>query len=178
MKKILLGLSILILSACTLGKSITPKERVKDFLDKYKNQDSEVMNDLEETVSSEYSGEFKERYKTLMINQYKDLDYKITDEIIDGNNAIVSVDITVYDYSNALTNASDYLKDHEKEFYKDDNKTIDNDKFLDYKLGLLEKVTDKKTYSIDFSLTKDENDWKLDSLSDADIKKIHGIYNE
>ena len=199
MKKIILVvvlvLSMFILSACTLGNSDSPKDKVKEFLDKYKNQDSEVLSDLDETVSSEYTGEYKERYKTLMVNQYKNMDYKITDEVIDGNTAIVTADITVYDYSSALENADNYLTEHESEFYKNssdettrenekndndktDTKEIDNNKFLDYKLGLLENVSDKKTYSIDFSLTKENDTWKLDSLTDTDIEKIHGIYSE
>lgn len=204
MKKIILALSVCLLSACTLGVANTPKEKVKEFLDKYKNQDSEVMQDLDDTISSEYEGDYKERYKTLMQNQYKDMDYKITDEVVDGNSAVVTADITVYDYSSAINNANDYLAEHEDEFYKNsadettrdtededtnnnanvnsntntNNKVLDNDKFLDYKLGLLEEVKDKKTYTIEFSLTKENDKWKMDSLSDTDIEKLHGIYEE
>ena len=203
MKKIFLGLFVFLLTACTLGTANTPKEKVKEFLDKYKNQDSEVISNLDETISSEYKGKYKERYKTIMMNQYKNMDYTITDEVIDGDTAIVTADITVYDYSNAISSANTYLKNHESEFYtnssdettrEDDDaetnnmsdttssnkKTIDNDKFLDYKLGLLENVSDKKTYTIEFSLTKNqENDtWILESLSNSDIEKLHGIYQE
>lgn len=202
MKKIFLGLFVCLLSACTLGVANTPKEIVKEFLDKYKNQDSEVLDNLDETISSEYTGEYKERYKTLMINQYKDMDYKITDEVVDGNTALVTADITVYDYSSAIDNANNYLSEHEDEFYKDSSdettreeagndtnsesgvvsetkdKVVDTAKFLQYKLGLLEDVKDKKTYTIEFSLTKEDDKWKLDSLSDTDIEKLHGIYSE
>ena len=202
MKKIVLAvvitLSVFVLSACTLGSASSPKDKVKEFLDKYKNQDSEVLNDLDETISSEYTGEYKERYKTLMVNQYKNMEYRIIDEVIDGNTALVNTEITVYDYSNALDNADKYLTEHESEFYKNssdettrdnenttennnvktDTKEIDNDKFLDYKLDLLESVSDKKTYTIEFSLTKENDTWKLDSLTDSDIEKIHGIYSE
>jgi hypothetical protein len=45
-------------------------------------------------------------------------------------------------------------------------------------IGLLEKVSDKKTYTIEFSLTKENDEWKMDSLSDTDIEKLHGIYSE
>lgn len=199
MKKIFLALSVCLLSACSIGVANTPKEIVKEFLDKYKNQDSEVLENLDETISSEYTGDYKERYKTLMINQYKNMDYKITDEVVDGNTAVVTADITVYDYSNAINNADTYLSEHEDEFYKNSsdetsrendenvtnnendptgNKILDTEKFLEYKLGLLEDVTDKKTYTIEFSLTKEDGKWKLDSLSDTDIEKLHGIYSE
>ena len=97
MKKILLCLFVFALSACTLNVKNTPKDVVKEFLDKYKNQDNEVINDLDNTISNEYVGEYKDRYKKIMVNQYKNMEYKIVDEVIDGNTAVVVADITVYD---------------------------------------------------------------------------------
>ena len=60
------------------------------------------------------------------------------------------------------------------------NNTLDNDKFLEYKLGLLENVKDRKTYTIEFSLNKNNENkkWVLDSLTNQDIEKIHGLYQE
>lgn len=179
MKKILLGIFITFLSACSLMGTNTPKERVKELLDKYKNQDTSIITQLEETISGEYKGEYKDRYKELMLNQYKNMEYKITDEIIDGNTAVVTADVTVYNYGSMIDNANEYLKEHEQEFYKDEEKKeIDNDKFLDYKLDQLEQVEDRKTYTIEFTLTKDNNEWKLDDLSNENISKLHGIYYE
>ena len=57
-------------------------------------------------------------------------------------------------------------------------KKVDNDKFLDYKLDLLEEVEDRKTYTVEFTLTKEEKDWVLDDLSNENISKIHGLYTE
>lgn len=180
MKKILIGFFIFLLSACSLMGSNSPKEKVKELLDKYKNQDNMVISDLDEVISTEYSGNNKERYKTLLLNQYKNMEYKITDEIIDGNTAVVTVDVVVYDYASSIDSANDYLKKHEEEFYIEDSeeKTIDNDKFNDYKLDLLEETTDRKTYTIEFTLTKEDKEWVLDTLSDDNISKIHGLYNE
>lgn len=182
MKKIIAGILLLItlivMSGCSLKSGMTPKDKVKEFLDSYKNQDSDVIDNLDEIISNEYSDEYKERYRTLMINQYKNLDYKITDEIIDGNNALVTAEITVFDYGTTITEADNYLTEHEKEFYKEDSNELDNDKFLDYKLDQLEKVSDKKSYTIEFSLNYEDKEWKLESLSDSDIEKIHGIYVE
>lgn len=179
MKKILIGFFIFLLSACSLMGMNTPKEKVKELLDKYKNQDSTIITQLDDTISSEYKGDYKDRYKKLMINQYKNMEYKITDEIIDGNTAVVTADVTVYNYGSMIDNANEYLREHEEEFYKDEEKKeIDDDKFLDYKLDLLEEVDDKKTYTIEFTLTKEDNEWKLDDLSNDNISKIHGIYYE
>ena len=40
MKKLLLVICVFALSACTLSMKNKPKDVVKEFLDKYKNQDS------------------------------------------------------------------------------------------------------------------------------------------
>ena len=171
---------ILFVSACSLMDYNSPKERVKELLDKYKNQDSAILNELDNVISNEYSGEYKDRYKKLMLNQYKNMEYKITDEIIDGSTAVVTTDITVYNYGSMIETANEYLKQHEEEFYSDneEEKVVDNDKFLDYKLNLLEEVEDRKTYTVEFTLTKENKEWKLDNLSDTNISKIHGIYIE
>lgn len=182
MKKFIIIAFVLLLSACSLGLANTPKEKVKELLDKYKNQDTEIMDLLDSTISNEYEGEYKDRYKKLIINQYKDMDYKITDEVIEEDSAIVTADITVYDYASAIDLANYYLSEHRDEFItkSDENNTdnIDNNKFLDYKFNEMEKVSDKKTYTINFSLIKEDNKWLVESLSDTDIKKLHGLYSE
>ena len=185
MKKYIVILFLLLITGCSLGVASTPREKVKEFLDKYKNQDSEVLNNLDEIVSSEYSGDFAERYKNIMKNQYKNMTYKITDEIIEGDDASVIAEITVFDYSSIIKNANTYLTEHKKEFLKDNinensitSDSIDNDKFLEYKFGLLENASDTKTYSIEFILHKNDNTWEMDSLSESDIEQIHGLYDE
>lgn len=178
MKKILIVFSILLLCACSINMGNSPKEKVKDFLDKYKNQDEKVLSDLDKSISSNYTGNYKERYKNLMIKQYKDMDYNITDEIIEENSAIVTVDIIVYDYSKTLEYVNNYVKEHKENFIKENEQKIDNDKFMDYKLTELEKVSDKKTYSINFSLIKENDEWLIEDLDKSDIEKIHGIYIE
>ena len=117
MKKYVIALFVLLLTACSLGMNNTPKAKVKELLDRYKNQDSSIISNLDDSISSEYSGIFKDRYKTLIINQYKNLEYKIKDEVIDGNTAIVTADVTVYNYGSAIDAANNYLVEHEKEFY-------------------------------------------------------------
>ena len=195
MKKIILPFLVIFLSACTLGLSTSPKQVVSSFLDKYKNQDETILSQLEDTINNEYSNDdYRARYKTLMTNQYKNMEYTIEDEIIEGNNAIVQAKITVYDYSSAIRNSNDYLNSNPNEFMMDtptidmedandettkDNTTTgtyDEDKFTNYKLTQMENVTDKVTYDIEFTLTKVNGVWQMDSLSSADIEKIHGIY--
>ena len=198
MKKYIIVACVLLLSACSLGVASTPKEKVKELLDKYKNQDSEIISSLDETIGSEYTGEYKDRYKKLILNQYKNMDYKITDEVIDEDTAVVTVDVTVYDYASAIDSSNYYFSEHKDEFMNksndettkeegtneaanegtNKNTTVDNNKFLDYKFNELEKVSDKKTYTINFSLFKEDNKWVLETLSDSDMQKLHGLYSE
>ena len=205
MKKFLILLTILFLSACSLTMNATPKQTVSAFLDKYKNQDQSILAQLDETINSEYTNEdYRKRYRTLMTNQYKHLEYEITDEVIEDDNAVVQAQITVYDYASAISNSNNYLNSNPSEFMTEDKATIneedandettkdpnsdtldsnnnimnnyDNDKFTDYKLSQMENVTDTITYTMEFTLTKVDGKWKMDSLSNADIEKLHGIF--
>lgn len=189
MKHYLLILLVILLSACSLGMANTPSEKVKELLNKYKNQDSEIMKNLDEIVTSSYSGDYADRYKKLMVNQYKNMEYEITDEIIEGDSAIVTARITVFDYASALDRVNSYLSENQDEFMlnnQDENtesqndqiSSFDNDKFLDYKLNAFEQVNDKRDYNIQFTLSKTDDKWSIDSLSESDIEKIHGLSHE
>jgi hypothetical protein len=206
MKKFIVALMVIFLSACTLGAATTPKEIVSEFLDKYKNQNEDIISQLDETIDNQINDEDqKSRYKTLMTNQYKNMEYEIKDEIIEDDNAVVEVEVTVYDYASALKNANTYLNEHLDEFKADvkdavedakdavedavdnDNEVstdtdtssdsdYDEDKFMDYKISEMEKVKDTTKYTIEFTLTKVNDEWQLDALSNSDIEKLHGIY--
>ena len=72
-------------------------------------------------------------YKELMKKQYKDLTYTIKEELIDGNNATVTVEIEVYDYNKAINDAETYYKNNPNEFKNSDG-GIDEEKYMDYKI--------------------------------------------
>ena len=125
MKKIIVALMVIFLSACTLGKAVTPRQKVSEFLDKYKNQNTDVVSQLDETIKTDITDQKqRDRYKTLMLNQYKNMEYERKDEIIEDDNAVVEVEITVYDYASALKNSNTYLNEHLDEFKKDSKQTI------------------------------------------------------
>lgn len=210
MKKFIVALMVILLSACTLGTAVTPRQKVSEFLDKYKNENTDIISQLEETINSDITDEdHRSRYKTLMVNQYKNMEYEIKDEIIEDDNAVVEVEITVYDYASAIKNSNTYLNEHLDEFKREAKETVnelgekveeaadkvkeeineatnntdnttnsdyDETKFMDYKLSLMEKVTDTVKYTIEFTLTKTNGEWQLDALSNSDIEKLHGIY--
>lgn len=213
MKKFLVAFMVIILSACSLTSATTPKQTVAEFLDKYKNEHTNVIEQLKDTIESQFTNdEYKKRYTTLMTNQYKNMEYKITDEVVEDNNAVVDVEVTVLNYGSAIKDAENYLNEHRDEFKKsksnntnenasndttsDDNSLlynersadettrdndsdndIDDDKFMEYRLSQMENVTDTVKYTIEFNLTKNKDGkWEIDSLSDTDLEKLHGIY--
>lgn len=202
MKKFIIATMVILLSACTLGKAVTPRQKVSEFLDKYKNENTDIITQLEETIKNDITNtDYRDRYKTLMKNQYKNMEYEIKEEIIEEDNAVVEVEITVYDYASAIRNSNEYLNLNPDQFRKEDKSTIETDdnmnekitaddknnntntimdydeeKFMDYKLSQMENVTDTVKYTIEFTLTKVNNEWQLDELSNSDIEKLHGIY--
>lgn len=177
MKKGFKILIILVLMFSLIGCSKTAKMTVESYLDRYNSLDAEVLNDMNEVVDMEsFSDEDKETYSSLFKKQYSDMQYNILDEEYDGDEAIIKVKITVYDYYKVQKEASIYLANNADEF-NDENGVYDVSKFIKYKLEKMKMTTDKVDYTIDFYLIKHDNNWEVSSLSNSDLEKIHGIYN-
>lgn len=206
MKKLfsVLLLSLFLVTGC--GNSMTPIGAVEDFLGKYQSMDSDVLAQLDKVVNDDttMSDEQKKEYKSLMEKQYQYLSYKVTDEEIVGDTATVDVEIEVFDYASSIRKSDEYYeknKDMFEEAYEDDNKSkedmIDNNashegnvntddgnivtqtkKYIDYKIEQMKTVTDKIKYTITFNLSKEDNEWVVDDISDIDRQKIHGLFDE
>lgn len=177
MKKILVFiLGIFLLTGCN-NLMNTPTKRVENLLSKYQQQDSEVLTQLDDTLREEtlLNNEQKERYRNLMTKQYKNLAYTVKDETIDGKTAVVEVEIEVYDYNKAITDVEDYLLANANEF-QDDSGQVNNTKYNDYKISQMESVKDKVTYTINFTLSKVDDKWIVDDLTETERMKIHGLY--
>ncbi|MBR7041976.1 MAG: hypothetical protein IKI04_00585, partial [Bacilli bacterium] len=105
------------------------------------------------------------RYRKLLVDQYKNLSYEIKDERIDGKNAYVTVEIKVNDYKGAINNLTF------------DSNLYTKESFDEEKLNRLEATKDKVTYTLELNLIKDEdNKWKLNALTNEQLKKIQGMY--
>lgn len=177
MKKILWVLLIIVcLTGCN-NLMNTPTKKVEYLLSKYQNNDSEVLKQLDETLLTDaiLTKEEKEKYKSIMQKQYKDLMYNIKNEAIDGKTAVVEVEIDVYDYAKAVTNSENELLNNSEKF-KDSTGEVDTIKYNDYKLSNLEKVTDRVKYTINFTLSKVDEEWVVDDLTETERMKIHGLY--
>lgn len=177
MKKVIIILALLIITGCSNNLMNTPTKKVEALFNNYITLDSKVLEDLDNALLTEtiMSVEQKEHYKNILKKQYQNLSYVIKDETIDGDKAVVSVEITVYDYYKVNNDSESYFKNNQKEFTMEDG-TIDITKYNDYKLNALDKAKDKVTYTLDLTLHKNADTWVLDDLTDVEINKIHGLY--
>ena len=177
MKKILWILLIIISLTGCANLMNTPTKKVEYLLGKYQENDEEVLKQLDETLLSEtiLTPDQKERYKNIIKRQYKDLTYIVRNEAIDGKTAVVEVEIEVYDYAKAITETEDKLINN-ADIYKDETGEINTIFYNDDKLTALEKVSDRVKYTINFTLSKVEEEWIVDDLTETERMKIHGLY--
>ena len=175
MKKFLVGLLLVFFVGCAVNNMGTPTNKVEELLKKYKNEDSTIITQLEQALASESMTSLqKQRYQNLMKKQYSNMAYTIKNEKIDGDNAIVTVDVMVYDYATTNNAVNNYLENYPDEFHEGD--LFNNEVFQDYRISELEKVTSRKTYTIDFTLTKKDGNWVADPLTEIERKKLHGVF--
>ena len=174
---VFLSLILFLIAGC--GNMMnTPTKKVEEFLSKYQTQDKEVLDQLDTVVedATTLTEDQKDDYYDLMKKQYKNLNYKIKDETEDGDHATVVVEVEVIDYGKAISDAEIYLAGHRDEFVTGEDDVIDTEKFMTYKINKMNEVKDKVTYTINFTLTKEDGTWKLDDLNDIDRLKLHGLY--
>lgn len=177
MKKILWALLIIIgLTGCA-NLMNTPTKKVEYLLGKYQSNDEEVLKQLDESLLADTAlvDEQKDRYKSIMKRQYKDLTYTVKNEAIDGKTAVVEVEIEVYDYSKAVTETENKLINN-SDLYKDETGEVNSIMYNDDKLTALENVSDRVKYTINFTLSKADEEWIVDDLTETERMKIHGLY--
>ena len=176
--KVLLVLlfSIVLFTGCN-NLMNTPTKKVELLLSKYQKKDEEVLKQLGDTLLSDavLDVDQKNTYKELLERQYSDLTYIIKNEAIDGKTAVVEVEIEVYDYNKAITASEDYLVSHQDEFV-DEGNIINTKKYNDYKLNNIKDMKDRIKYTINFTLSKMDEEWIVDDLTDTERMKIHGLY--
>ncbi len=182
MKKIgIFILGLLFVTGCSCGNTKltmdTPTKKVENFLSNYQTLNVDVLKQLDDAVDKEtdFTDEQKKEYKELMKNHYKNLKYEIKDEVVNGDNATVTVEIEVTDYSKIMTDADSYLENNPSEF-NNENGTYDVSLFTKYRLDKLKEAKEKVKYTLDLTLTKVKDEWVLDTISDMDEAKIHGMY--
>ena len=152
------------LVGCTMGNS--PTSRVEDLFTKYQKLDEDISMGIDNVVNQQdLTEDHKKRYRKLLEQQYKNLSYEIKDELVDGDNATVLVEIEMLDYKKAISDLTFDSDNYTKESYDEE------------KLGRLEKTQDKVKYTLEIKVKKDnDGNWKVESLTQEQIKKIQGMY--
>lgn len=178
MKKLVMMLFVpFLLVGCGQKMMNTPTKQVEMFFANYQSLDDSVVEQLNKVANEEelFNSTQRKDYVELMKKHYQDLKYEIKDEIIDGDTATVTVEIEVTDYSKTLEDAENYLNENKSEFNNDKNE-YDESLFTTYRLEQIKKSTDKVKYTLNIYLTKVDNEWKIDDLSETDRMKINGMY--
>ena len=176
MKKIVsLFIFLLLLVGCSLSNS--PTSKVEELLNKYQTLDSDIKSGIDDVLKEENLNDSqKERYRKVIEKQYRNLAYEIKDERIDGDRAVVTVEIEVDDYSKVLKESSDKLTS-DPEYFNDENGKYSHTKYIDYQLDLMKKNKDKVKYTLELTLTKKDKKWVMDNLTTTDMEKMNGTYN-
>ena len=152
------------LIACSMAN--TPTSKVEELFAKYQKIDTDINLGIDSVLDEQnLTDNHKERYRKLLETQYHNLSYNIKDEIIDGDNATVIAEIEVTDYRSSINDLTF------------DSTIYTKETFDEAKLDRLENAKDKVTYTLELTLTKDdEGTWKLNALTNEQIKKIQGMY--
>ena len=175
MKKIIILITGVLLLATGCMSMNTPTSKVETLLNKYNSNDEAIVTELRDYLDGfDFDDERKEKYEKVYLKQFSDLKYEIKEAAIDGDIAEVTAHISVYDFYKSETEANEYLIEHREEFYTND--VFDKASFENYKLQQLESTTDRVDYTIEFTLTKVDGEWQVDTLSNEQLQKIHGIY--
>ncbi len=178
MKKLLfLVVTSMLLLGCN-NLSNTPTKKAEEFLKKYQALDNSVLTDLNKVVDEDSSlnESQKNTYKDIMKKHYQSLSYEVKDETVDGNKAVVTVEISVTDFKKVLDEANNYMNNNTEQF-EDENGDYSVSRFNDYKLEQLKEAKDKVRYTLELKLTKVNDVWTLDTLSQDIYDKINGVYN-
>ena len=171
MKKIFLfvfGLLVLLTGCNTLIN--TPTKKVEELLSKYQMVDQDISSEIDNLLNDEVTltSDEKAKYKDIISKQYKNLVYTIKDETVDGDNAIVTVEIEVLDYKKVI--------DEVDSKYSNDV-TLDRSNYNAMKIDALSKTKEKVKYTLEINVRKDKDgNWEVAGLTSSDRKKIQGMY--
>ena len=176
MKKILIViLSLLMVVGCSCSND-KAADAVEKYFNDYKSLSDNVLDDIDEIADKEnLSDKQKDVYKDVLKRQYRDLNFTIENESYDGDNATVTVKITVYDLYKATKASTTYLNEHPDEFLT--SGTYDQEKYLDYKLDQLKNTKETISYNVVLKTIKVDGKWQVEQPNEETLEKIHGIYD-
>lgn len=166
----------MVVTACSWGWPGSPKMKVEEYLASYQKLDNKVIDDLNNDMTGlNLTTDEQQSYIDIMKENYRKLSYVLSNEKISGNTASVDVKLKVIDLSGIENSAQTYIDTNPKDFH-DVNGNIIVNKYFNYKISLMKKAMDTKTYNTTFTLTKNNNNWSVNKLTDEQMQMIKGIY--
>lgn len=177
MKKIisLVIVSIVFLTGCSLFVS-KPSDEVVKYLNKYKNNDQIVIDELNMFLETqELDDDTLEDYREIYLRQYSNLDYEIKEETVNADKAEVEVQVTVFDYYKTNVESGDYFTANQADFVDDDG-DINFSKYIAYKVNKMLDTKDRISYTLNIELTKTDDGWEVEPLSNEELTKLHGTF--
>ncbi len=157
--------------------NISAPDAVKEYLEKIRNHDQNIVASLEDKEEKEKLTEAQAKlYDLIMKRQYVNLEYKIVHETYNGNHATIEVEMEVYDYIHSQKEALEYVQKHQSEFLEKDG-TIDQNKYKNLQLEYMDKEKNRILYTISFDCVLNEDSWEIIEPKTVDMEKIQGIYD-
>lgn len=182
MKKIfILILSIISVTACNVGIDKidnTPTKKVETYMNNYQTLNEDVLDDLDLVIAKEttFTDKQKQAYRDIIKKHFKNLDYTIKDETINGDTATIEVEIEVTDFYKELNDTTNSNYKTKEDFYSDEGEPND-EAYNNYRLERLKSAKETIKYTLYLSCQKDnEGNWALDDLTDEQEQKILGMY--
>ena len=163
---------VLIVSGNVQSNSI--EGLTKAYMKKYQRLDKEVVDKIKYEFGDKLTADQKQKYKSIIENQYEELEYEIVEVRKSGVTGEVDIRFTVYDLASAMEQANSYIAVYGDKFMKDGK--FDEYAAIDYKLKMLDEVETKVDYTITFNFYKEDGTWTMDDVVEADLKKIRGTF--
>lgn len=171
MKKIICLVTILVvfLSGCNTLMN-TPTKKVEELMSKYQKVDEDITDEIDALFNDDatLTQDEKNKYKDIIKKQYKNLTYTVKDETVNGDTAVVEVEIEVLDYKKIINDLDSK--------YSNDT-TLDKAKYNTEKIENLSKAKEKVRYTLEINVRKNsDGNWEVSGLTSSDRKKIQGMY--
>lgn len=164
----------IILGVGSNAKSNSIEGLTKAYMKKYQKLDKEVVDKIKYEFDDKLTPSQKEKYKSIIENQYEELEYNIVEVRKNGVMGEADVRFSVYDLSSAMEQANSYIAVYGDKFEKDGK--FDEYAAIDYKLKMLDEVEIKVDYTITFNFYKEDGTWTMDEVLESDLKKIRGTF--
>ena len=171
-KYLIFFIFLFVVSGCNLINY--PINVTEQFLKNYQNLDKDVVNSITTNSYKKLSSDNYKIFKEVLLKQYKNLKYEIESYEVSDTEADVYVKVDVYNLKKAKDEAYQYFVRNKEEFYT--NGVYNDEKYIYYELSEMFKTDERVIEKLNIKLTKENGIWKINSLTDIDILKLHGLY--